>query len=103
MKYGLTALNVPTTTASQSNWPSMMVKMLLQPYVALGFSCYAIGALMWLFVLSKIDVSMAYPFVGLGFVLTMLLGAVLLGEQVGVWRIVGTGLVIGGILLVMRS
>lgn len=74
-----------------------------QPYVILGLGLYGAGAVVWLFVLSRIDVSLAYPFVGLGFILTMALAAAFLGEQVTLLRVVGTLLVVGGVYLVGRS
>ena len=70
------------------------------PWVWLGLGMYAVGALVWLLVLARIDVSRAYPFVGLGFVLVMALGALLLGESVGPARLAGTLFVAGGVLLV---
>ena len=39
-----------------------------------GFGLYCLGALVWLVVLARADVSYAYPFLGLGFILTMLVG-----------------------------
>ena len=47
--------------------------------------------------------SMAYPFVGLGFVMTMLLGWAFLNEDIGLLRIVGTLLIVAGVVLVSRS
>jgi hypothetical protein len=42
--------------------------------VIAGLGIYALGAILWLLVLARVDVSLAYPFVGLGFILTMALG-----------------------------
>ncbi len=72
-------------------------------YVVLGLGMYVLGAGLWLLVLSKVDVSMAYPFVGLGFVMTMLLGWLFLQETVGMIRISGTFLIVVGVILVSRS
>jgi multidrug transporter EmrE-like cation transporter len=69
-------------------------------YVWLGLILYALGAVLWLGVLAKIDVSIAYPFVGFGFILTALFGVFLLGEAFSLIRFVGTCLVVLGILLV---
>ena len=76
---------------------------LLTPGVVGGLALYGIGTLLWLTALGRIDVSKAYPFVGLGFVLTALLGDVLFGENVGLQRMVGMLIVLGGILVVARS
>lgn len=50
--------------------------------------------------LARLDVSMAYPFVGLGFILTMLLVFFVLGESLSTMRIVGTLLITAGVVLV---
>lgn len=68
-----------------------------------GLSLYFLGAAVWLLVLAKVDVSYAYPFVGVGFILTMLLGWLVLGESVGLTRLAGTMLVVSGVWLVSSS
>lgn len=72
-------------------------------YVASGLLLYALGAVLWLLVLARLDVSFAYPFVGMGFLLTMLFGVFLLGESLNANRILGTLLVAVGIIFVSRS
>lgn len=67
-----------------------------------GFVLYGLGAVVWLSVLSKWDVSKAYPIVGLGFLMTILIGA-MLGEQVNMARIAGAMLICCGVFLVARS
>lgn len=73
------------------------------PFVWLGLVLYGAGALLWLGVLAKIDVSQAYPFVGLGFLLTMVFGVILLGESVSAMRLIGTLLIVTGVILVSRA
>lgn len=72
-------------------------------YVIGGLLLYALGAVLWLLVLARLDVSFAYPFVGIGFLLTMLFGVLLLGESLNANRILGTLLVAAGIVFVSRS
>ncbi|MDP1927169.1 MAG: SMR family transporter [Thiobacillus sp.] len=73
------------------------------PFVWAGLTLYGVGALLWLGVLAQIDVSQAYPYVGIGFLLTMVFGVVLLGESVSAMRLVGTLLVVAGVVLVSRT
>ena len=72
------------------------------PFVWMGFGLYGFGAVLWLGVLAKIDVSQAYPFVGLGFLLTMAFGVLILGEGYSITRLMGTLLVVAGVVLVAR-
>jgi drug/metabolite transporter (DMT)-like permease len=73
------------------------------PLVVGGLVAYVLGAGLWLLVLSKADLSLVYPFVALGFILTMLFGGLILGEAIGASRIVGTLLIAAGAILVARS
>jgi multidrug transporter EmrE-like cation transporter len=71
-------------------------------YVLLGFLLYGLGALVWLGVLSKWDVSKAYPLVGLGFAFTVVIG-LMIGEHVTLPRLIGVALICLGVFLVGRS
>jgi drug/metabolite transporter (DMT)-like permease len=73
------------------------------PMVFLGLGLYGIGALLWLFVLGRAPLSLAYPFVGMGFIFTMLAGSLCLGETLSVGRVGGTLLIAVGCVLVARS
>ena len=68
-----------------------------------GLMLYFASAALWLLVLARMPVSAAYPFVGMGFVLTMLLGWLFLGESVGLSRLGGTALVALGVVLIARG
>jgi multidrug transporter EmrE-like cation transporter len=76
---------------------------LLTPGVMGGLALYGVGTLLWLSALGRVEVSQAYPFVGLGFVLTAVLGAALFGDALSASRLFGMALVVGGIVLVARS
>ena len=73
------------------------------PNAKRGFALWARRAVLWLFVLAKAEVSFAYPFVAVGFLLVMTFGALYLGENVTWMRGIGTVLVVCGVLLVARS
>ncbi len=73
------------------------------PMIILGLGLYGVGALLWLFVLGRAPLSLAYPFVGIGFILTMLAGSFWLNESLSVARVAGTLLIAIGCVLVARS
>jgi len=81
----------------------LLLHAILTPGVIAGLALYGIGTLLWLAALSQVELSQAYPFVGLGFVLTSLFGYLLFGEALGPQRVIGTLLVLGGIVVVARS
>lgn len=71
-------------------------------YVLCGFLLYGLGAIVWLGVLSKWDVSKAYPLVGLGFVFTVGIGSIV-GEHITIPRMIGVVLICAGVFMVGRS
>jgi multidrug transporter EmrE-like cation transporter len=75
----------------------------LSPMILLGLTIYVLSVAMWLWVLSKVDLSVAYPFVGISFLVTMAFGSLLLNESVTLSRIAGTVLIFAGCILVARS
>ena len=77
--------------------------ILHSPLVILGLVFYAVGALAWIAVLSRLDLSVAYPFLALNFVLVTLVARFFLGESVPPLRWLGILVIIGGILLVAKS
>jgi multidrug transporter EmrE-like cation transporter len=72
---------------------------LSSPLVWLGLVLYGASAVLWLWVLSRLDVSLAYPLVSLGFVVTMGLGVWWLGEPFSWLRVAGCTLIVVGVSL----
>jgi multidrug transporter EmrE-like cation transporter len=97
-KYGVTG-------ATGQNTYSLLglLDVLLTPGVLIGLGFYGVGTLLWLTALGRVQLSQAYPFVGVGFALTTLAGWGLFGDTLSVQRLIGIGLVVGGIVLVARS
>jgi len=79
-----------------------LLPFLTNKFLIAGFLLYGLGAIVWLGVLVKWDVSKAYPFVGLGFLLSAIVGFAL-GESVTLLRTAGVLLVIAGVLIIGMS
>ena len=103
LKSGMKSPVIQRALADSASRLNAVLAIGLNGWVIFGLALYVLGAMVWLLVLARLDVSQAYPFVGLGFILTMLLGALLLGEDLSATRIAGTLLVVAGVLLVSRS
>lgn len=58
---------------------------------------FATSMLMWVFVLRKMELSIAYPMVSLGYVFVMLLSYFFLQEQLSLPKLLGTGLIVAGV------
>lgn len=82
---------------------STLFDVLFNPFVLLGLFLYFASAAVWLLVLSKVQVSFAYPFVALGFLLTALLGRVFFQDTFSMGKIVGTLLIMAGVVVLARG
>ncbi|MBP2299253.1 EamA family transporter [Azospirillum picis] len=102
LKIGMSSPAVSTALA-QGDTARIALSVMATPHVLTGLGCYGLGMVVWLAVLAKVDVTMAYPFVGLGFLVTLGLGVLLLGEQVTATRLIGTLLVVLGVVLTAQS
>ncbi len=67
-----------------------------------GLFMYFISALLWIKVLSKINVSIAYPFGSLGYVFSAFLGWLILGENLNFLRIIGMCVILIGVYLLSK-
>ena len=72
-------------------------------FVLAGFLCYLISAASWLIILSRVDLSYAYPLISIGYIIIVVLSKYIFDEPVGGMRIAGTLLVCSGVFLLLRS
>ena len=73
------------------------------PLVWLGLACYGIGALLWMVILSRLDLSHAYLMLASMYVLIPLVSWLVLGEHVPPMRWLGMVVVVLGVVIVARS
>jgi multidrug transporter EmrE-like cation transporter len=78
-------------------------QVLTTPLVFLGLTFYAMGAAFWLVVLSKLDLSLAYPMLALTYILIPLTAQFILGEQVPMLRWLGVGIIFVGVVVVAQT
>lgn len=74
-----------------------------EPYLWVGLGLFGISALFWLVVLSRVPLSVAYPFVGLSYVVIVAFARFVLHEHVPLLRWIGVALVVSGIVVVGLS
>ena len=79
------------------------MKLALEPRILGGGTCYVISLALWILALSRVEVSIAYPMVSIGFALNAVLAWWLLGEAVTPIRMLGIGIIIVGVWVVARS
>lgn len=67
-----------------------------------GLFCYGLSMVFWLFVLSRLELSKAYPMVSLGYVFTLILGYFYLGESINTYKIIGVFFIIIGVMFIAK-
>lgn len=72
-------------------------------WIFLGLIFYGLGTVLWIYCLSKANLTFVYAFTGVTFALVYLLAGFFLGERLDVFGIFGTLLVVLGIGLIMSS
>jgi len=80
-----------------------LTRSFLSPFIISGLALYALSAVLWVILLSKLDLSVAYPALSIGYVLILLVSMLFLGEQVSLMRFAGVLLIMVGIAIVFRS
>ena len=91
-----------TDRAAQRNG-SLAVAAATSPWVLLGLFVFGISALAWLTTLSRLPLSIAYPFNALGYLAILTASVVLLHERANLWTWVGTALVVSGLIIVVTT
>ena len=80
-----------------------IVPMLTNIYLWMGMVCYGISVFLWMIVLSKVEVSYAYPFLSIGYVIAAIIGYAFLGESLSAVRVIGIIVICVGVYLISRS
>jgi drug/metabolite transporter (DMT)-like permease len=80
-----------------------LLKALFSPFVIAGFILYFFSALIWFMVLSKVDLSVAYPALSLGYVAVLIVSYYFLGESITLVKVAGVLLICSGVYLIFAK
>jgi len=85
------------------NCGHILLAVAASPYILAGLACYVISVVVWLLVLSRVEVSYAYPFLSIGYIVTAFAGRLFFHEAIGVTRWTGIAVICIGVWLITRS
>lgn len=80
---------------------NLILNMITIPELLLGLTCYGIGAIAYILLLTRVNLSVAAPAVSVGYIFSVLLGFFILREPISVMRLVGLGFIVTGVILVV--
>ncbi|MDA8225415.1 MAG: 4-amino-4-deoxy-L-arabinose transferase [Betaproteobacteria bacterium] len=78
-------------------------KLATEPHILGGLACYVVSVVAWILVLSRVEVSLAYPMVSFGYIVTALASWWLFGEALSIERISGILVIMLGVFLITRT
>lgn len=88
---------------SLENMRSLAIKAITNPYVVGGIGVFGFTSVLWLIVLSRVEISLAYPMLSIGYILVMLWGWLVFNENVTVTRLLGVILICLGVFFITRG
>ncbi len=79
-----------------------MARLFLDPWLLSGFGAAFVASLFWMAALTKFELSFAYPLMSLSFLLVFLLSMWLFGEAFTWGKLIGLGMVMGGLIVAVK-
>jgi multidrug transporter EmrE-like cation transporter len=79
------------------------IKLITTLPIVGGLACYGVSLVVWVIGLSRTDVTIAYPMLSLGYVVSALGAWLFLGEVIPLQRLVAIGVIIIGVVLLART
>ena len=100
LKHGMTKVGRVSSLASA---PSMLFSALTNSIVLAGLTVFGFSALLWLIVLSRVKLNVAYPMVSLGYVAVIFFSWLILKESVRPITLAGCLVIVFGVFLISRG
>jgi drug/metabolite transporter (DMT)-like permease len=88
---------------AQDEGRSLVLLAVTSPWIIGGLLIFGVSSVAWLTTLSRVPLSIAYPFNALGYVAILAASSVLLHERTNIWTWAGTALVVSGLIVVVTT
>ena len=95
--------NMGSITLSSNQFLSTSWKMATNPHVFIGLAIYLAGTVFWLAALSRVDLSYAYPFASISYIVMLVASWMMFDERITLGRFLGTVVIGIGVLLISRN
>ena len=91
--------NLIKRSEDATNQIQLIFKNIFDPYIILCFSLAFVAAISWIFTLTRFNLSSAYPYMALNFLLVIFLSSLFFGEVLSIRNIIAALLIIIGVAL----
>ncbi|MGE5632947.1 MAG: EamA family transporter [Caulobacteraceae bacterium] len=79
---------------------AIIMSLIFNLNIVLSLFCFFSSLVIWIFVLKRMELSVAYPMVSLGYIITMILAFLFLNEPLRITKLFGTALIIAGVVVI---
>jgi drug/metabolite transporter (DMT)-like permease len=86
---------------NSANIVSLVLRIITIPQLVIGLGLYGLGAIAYILLLTRVNLSIVGPSVALSYVFSVLLGYFVFKEVIPVERMVGLGFIVCGVILVL--
>jgi uncharacterized membrane protein len=101
LKWRISSLGqMPAETWAKTKW---LVLLIFDPAIFSGFVAAFLASLAWMAAMTRFDLSHAYPFMSLNFVIVLVLSALLLNEAITPAKVLGIVLIVAGTAIAARG
>ena len=97
------ARSIETLAFTWENFLPIAIKLAGQAPLLGGLACYAVSVVVWILALSRVDVSIAYPMLSMGYVVNAIAAWALFGETLNAQRILGIAIILIGVVVLTRN
>jgi multidrug transporter EmrE-like cation transporter len=97
------ARNVGEIHLTLQNFFAVGLKVATQIPIIGGLTCYVLSVVLWIIALSRVDVSIAYPMLSLGYVVTAIGAWYLFGEALSTQRLLAICVILIGVAWLART
>ncbi len=99
LKWGMTTLQPDFSDGIVSTFAVLFSNA----YILIGFMLFATSSIFWLAALSQAQLSYAYPLLGLSYAVVTAFAVLFFHEELSVVRLLGLGIIVGGVALLART
>lgn len=86
-----------------SEFAESFLKLFQEIYIYIGVFIAVVGAFIWLIIISRKDLTLAFPISSaIFFIILFLFSWLFLGENITIWRIIGTAIILIGISMLFK-
>lgn len=96
-------INLVPNVPSGTDLIPFLLGFMFRPWVMSGLASAVLASLAWMAALTRFELSYAYPFMSLNFLVVVALSVFFFNESINLYKLVGLFLICAGVLIVSKG